>query len=150
MRKELIGQILWKHPNPGPTSTKFATLPSSSTPRVLKRVPALFQLSREIRLIVAIFEPPEPGDAGIGTVNIPTYPWIARTYGRESVMSCIPRRRRFTETHDESTPVQVGPLVRVQLLSKVQQAPCEIFVPYESFIKVGIRVHVASFFSGLL
>lgn len=83
MRKGLIDQVLWKTFEYKPTSTKFATLPSSSTPRVLKRVPALFQLSREIRLTVAIIEPPEAVDAGIGTVNMPAYPWIARIYVKE-------------------------------------------------------------------
>ena len=56
------------------TSTKFAVFPSSSTPRVLNRVPARFHPKREIKAIVAMMGAPELGGAGSGTVKRPTYP----------------------------------------------------------------------------
>jgi hypothetical protein len=61
------------------TSTKFAVLPSSSTPLVLKRVPALFELKREITAMVPIIGDPLVGGAGSGKSNIPTKPCIAST-----------------------------------------------------------------------
>ena len=54
------------------TSTKLAVFPSSSTPRVLKRVPARFAPKREIRLSVAMVGVPFVGGAGSGIVNTPT------------------------------------------------------------------------------
>jgi hypothetical protein len=56
------------------TSTKFAAFPSSSTPRVLKRVPARFLPSREMTLSVAIVGRPFVGGAGKGMVEMPTKP----------------------------------------------------------------------------
>lgn len=53
------------------TSTKFAQLPSSSTPRVLKRVPARFQPSREINDSVVIAGVPLVGGAGSAMVKMP-------------------------------------------------------------------------------
>jgi len=54
------------------TSTKLAVFPSSSTPRVLKRVPARFAPKREIKLSVAMVGVPFVGGAGSGIVNTPT------------------------------------------------------------------------------
>jgi hypothetical protein len=48
------------------TSTKFAQLPSSSTPLVLNLVPARFQLSLDISDMVAIIGEPFVGGAGNG------------------------------------------------------------------------------------
>jgi hypothetical protein len=57
-----------------PTSTKLAVFPSSSTPRVLNRVPARFQPSLDIRDSVATVGEPFVGGAGKAIENVPTYP----------------------------------------------------------------------------
>jgi hypothetical protein len=54
------------------TSTKFAVFPSSSTPRVLNLVPALFQPSLEIKERVATAGAPSVGGAGKAMVKTPT------------------------------------------------------------------------------
>jgi hypothetical protein len=54
------------------TSTKLAVFPSSSTPRVLNRVPARFQPSLDIRDNVATVGEPFVGGAGKAMVNRPT------------------------------------------------------------------------------
>ena len=56
------------------TSTKLAQFPSSSTPRVLNRVPARFHPRREIRHTVATVGVPSVGGAGSARVKTPTYP----------------------------------------------------------------------------
>jgi hypothetical protein len=50
----------------------LAVLPSSSTPRVLKRVPARFLPRREITLSVATTGAPFVGGAGSAIVWMPT------------------------------------------------------------------------------
>lgn len=54
------------------TSTKFAQLPSSSTPRVLNRVPARFQPSLDMSESVASIGAPFVGGAGKANVETPT------------------------------------------------------------------------------
>jgi hypothetical protein len=54
------------------TSTKLAVFPSSSTPRVLNLVPALFHPKRDINDKVAIVGAPSVGGAGNAIVKTPT------------------------------------------------------------------------------
>lgn len=53
-------------------STKLAVFPSSSIPRVLKRVPARFQPRRDISESVAMTGAPLVGGAESAMVKIPT------------------------------------------------------------------------------
>lgn len=53
-------------------STKFAVFPSSSTPRVLNRVPARFHPRRDMSERVAIVGEPSVGGAASAIVDTPT------------------------------------------------------------------------------
>ena len=67
-------------------STKFAQLPSSSTPRVLNLVPALFHPNLDIRERVTRAGEPFVGGEGNAMVNTPTYPCMANIYAYASVI----------------------------------------------------------------
>jgi hypothetical protein len=54
------------------TSTKLAVFPSSSTPRVLNRVPARFHPRREMSESVAMVGEPSVGGAANAIVDTPT------------------------------------------------------------------------------
>ena len=123
------------------TSTKLAQFPSSSIPRVLKRVPARFQPRREIRHIVAMIGIPFVGGAGRGTVNIPTYPCMARTYTNK-----IRSYRKYILAYDELTLVKFSPFSGIEIVSKIKQTADNIFIPNKSFI-VGNGIHAELFSS---
>src|SRR6266498_1281258 len=113
------------------TSTKFAVLPSSSTPLVLNLVPALFQPSLEIRESVDIAGIPFVGGAGSAIVNTPTYPWIVKICVKELNLNFV---KGGTRKYQELAPIQFLPLVWFQPLPKIQQTPDNIFIPYKPLI----------------
>ncbi len=108
--------------------------PSSSTPRVLKRVPARLAPKREIKLSVATVGAPLVGGAGSGIVNMPTKPCMARTYPpMEKDRLKTDDKKKIA--HDKLTPVQVFPLLHVQTLPEVKQAANNVLVPHEAVVE---------------